>query len=368
MADTFFIDQVTVIEADWLNDLNRLNYTVFNNPATFDDLGLGNLIVLQSLTGSFTITTPQFLSGVSGFGSNSTLSELGFSSSDLAVANGVFYAQGQNGDVEAYDTSFTNLPDLAWSANAQTGTAAFGLAFDGEYFYVGDRGTPSFIHKYNVHGSFTGVSFVADSTNLIGSLSFSDDTLWVLLTNGTVKRFSRLGEQIGSDIDISGTVTSANAIMADSDFFWVAGQSPAPGTASQFDHSGVFQNREIVFAPATGPVSGTASLMEMNGTQFVIGNTSRVVWETTETFANSTTINGIQMTNIGVMANEGDQLQMPDNTIVTVNRVINDNEVELTSTTAVPSGTGTITLIPKEGEREIVSRSGGVHRWRPTKV
>lgn len=33
MADTNFIDRQTVIQADWANDVNRVVYTIFDNPA-----------------------------------------------------------------------------------------------------------------------------------------------------------------------------------------------------------------------------------------------------------------------------------------------------------------------------------------------
>src|SRR3990167_2125625 len=37
MADTTFVDNVTVSAADWFNDVNRLQYTIFDDPATAED-------------------------------------------------------------------------------------------------------------------------------------------------------------------------------------------------------------------------------------------------------------------------------------------------------------------------------------------
>jgi len=61
MADTTFINGVTLTDADWFNDVNRLHYTIFGDPA--DDaaartnLGLGDLAVLDvanaSLVGGY---------------------------------------------------------------------------------------------------------------------------------------------------------------------------------------------------------------------------------------------------------------------------------------------------------------------------
>ena len=38
MADTTFVDQETIIEADWANDVNRLVYTIFQGPQTINDV------------------------------------------------------------------------------------------------------------------------------------------------------------------------------------------------------------------------------------------------------------------------------------------------------------------------------------------
>lgn len=38
MADTNFIDKTTVIQADWLNDVNRLHYTLLQDPNTVQDI------------------------------------------------------------------------------------------------------------------------------------------------------------------------------------------------------------------------------------------------------------------------------------------------------------------------------------------
>jgi len=37
MADTNFIDDATIIYADWLNDVNNLTYTIFGNPSSVNE-------------------------------------------------------------------------------------------------------------------------------------------------------------------------------------------------------------------------------------------------------------------------------------------------------------------------------------------
>ncbi len=51
MVDTTFIDKTTVIEPDWANDVNRLHYTIFGDPATAADI----VITIRTETDSFTL-------------------------------------------------------------------------------------------------------------------------------------------------------------------------------------------------------------------------------------------------------------------------------------------------------------------------
>lgn len=71
MADTTFIDQVTVISTDWLNDLNRLHYTLLADPTTTQEIIDALPIVTTSTAGTSSAADKTKLDGI-GTGANVT--------------------------------------------------------------------------------------------------------------------------------------------------------------------------------------------------------------------------------------------------------------------------------------------------------
>ena len=71
MADTTFIDQVTVIPTDWLNDLNRLHYTLLADPTTTQEIIDALPIVTTSTAGTSSAADKTKLDGI-GAGANVT--------------------------------------------------------------------------------------------------------------------------------------------------------------------------------------------------------------------------------------------------------------------------------------------------------
>ena len=64
MADTTFIDQVTVISTDWLNDLNRLHYTLLADPTTTQEIIDALPIVTTSTAGTSSAADKAKLDGI----------------------------------------------------------------------------------------------------------------------------------------------------------------------------------------------------------------------------------------------------------------------------------------------------------------
>ena len=64
MADTTFIDQVTVISTDWLNDLNRLHYTLLADPTTTQEIIDALPVVTPSTAGTSSAADKTKLDGI----------------------------------------------------------------------------------------------------------------------------------------------------------------------------------------------------------------------------------------------------------------------------------------------------------------
>lgn len=78
MADTTFVNNVTLTDSDWFNDLNRLHYTILGDPA--------NLTALRSTLG---VVTPSQITA--SLGANVALNNTG------AYFDGPSIAQGSTG-------------------------------------------------------------------------------------------------------------------------------------------------------------------------------------------------------------------------------------------------------------------------------
>lgn len=124
------------IPADWLNDLNRLNYTVFGNPTNAQtartNLGLGTAATVNTGTGAANVpTTAEADARYAPIAGNSTqtFAVANATAADEAVALGQFgNSQAQNG--------YTKLPNgliLQWAriaaANTTTGGAGTTTTF-----------------------------------------------------------------------------------------------------------------------------------------------------------------------------------------------------------------------------------------------
>ncbi len=72
MADTTFIDQVTVIPTDWLNDLNRLHYTLLADPTTTQEIIDALPIATTSTNGTMSAADKTKIDGLLGEGSTGT--------------------------------------------------------------------------------------------------------------------------------------------------------------------------------------------------------------------------------------------------------------------------------------------------------
>lgn len=61
MADTTFINTITLTDSDWFNDVNRLHYTIFNDPGTLSTARYtflnGMDKITNALTSAINITT-----------------------------------------------------------------------------------------------------------------------------------------------------------------------------------------------------------------------------------------------------------------------------------------------------------------------
>ena len=55
MADTTFVDGATLTDDDWFNDVNRLHYTILDDPA--DSAGVNNKLPIAQLSKSVAYTT-----------------------------------------------------------------------------------------------------------------------------------------------------------------------------------------------------------------------------------------------------------------------------------------------------------------------
>lgn len=129
MADTTFVNNVTLTDADWFSDLNRLHYTIFGDPA--DDaaartnLGLGGLAVLDSpiTVSSTTATTSGTEKDVTGISSGVKKIDINFIGVSTNGTSHYLIQIGDSGGIEntSYNGNGTVLSSVATTTNYTTG-------------------------------------------------------------------------------------------------------------------------------------------------------------------------------------------------------------------------------------------------------
>lgn len=70
MADTTFVNAATLTDADWFNDVNRLHYTIFGDPA--NAAAVATAISAATLTGTQTLTNKRITPRVGSAASSAT--------------------------------------------------------------------------------------------------------------------------------------------------------------------------------------------------------------------------------------------------------------------------------------------------------
>lgn len=144
MADTTFTNGVTVTDADWFNDLNRLHYTIFNDPADFTAVQTA----MFTNVGAVNLADP---SGFITFPSKSQLSggQIAGSRTVSACQAGTFTPTLKFGGASTGITSstadavYSRINNLVYisvyivltSKGSATGTATIGLPFAANIVY-----------------------------------------------------------------------------------------------------------------------------------------------------------------------------------------------------------------------------------------
>lgn len=136
MADTTFINGVTLTDADWFNDVNRLHYTIFGDPA--DDaaartnLGLGALAVLNTV-------------GAGAQGRITLTSGTPVTTTDVTGATTVYFTPYKGNKLELYDgtdwvlQTFTELSQATSDTTKSPAAVANNSNYD--LFVWSDAGT-----------------------------------------------------------------------------------------------------------------------------------------------------------------------------------------------------------------------------------
>lgn len=133
MSDTTFTNGVTLTDADWFNDVNRLHYTIFGDPAT-GSAAIGNAII--DAKGDIIVGTADNVAARKAVGSNgkilvadSTQSDgliwTDFSKDPLNVNPNMLIDQANEGSLYTVNTTGVQGPD-GWTGNA-VGAGVFKL-------------------------------------------------------------------------------------------------------------------------------------------------------------------------------------------------------------------------------------------------
>ena len=126
MADTNFVDGVTIINANWLNDINNLNYTLLSNPSTTLEIAEELPLVTQTTVGTMSTTDKIKLDNLSGGGGGYNLLRGNFFLNQREVSGTVILAVGEYGHDRFRGGSSGCSYTFATSENTTTITIATG--------------------------------------------------------------------------------------------------------------------------------------------------------------------------------------------------------------------------------------------------
>lgn len=231
MADTTFTNGVTVTDADWFNDLNRLHYTIFSDPAdltavktsvlaspvaigsgtpaagTFTNLvATGNASVTGTLGVTGAATLPS-ITGVTTFANQPVLSSL--------TASRAVFTDGSKGLVSNAITGTGNVvmsasPTLTGTITAASATLSGNLTLSGltsgrvPLVSTGGLVTSSGTYAYNDTGGATGRSLTVSGSGSGGVTIKAQATTAAAI--GTLEAASTSGSAIVSSSSGAGAV------------------------------------------------------------------------------------------------------------------------------------------------------------------
>lgn len=147
MSDTTFTNGVTLTDADWFNDVNRLHYTLFNDPTTTASIAAAIAPSITSL-GAIQLTSTLSVSGAAAFASVQVGGVLSVSAqavmAGLTVGGMLSVSAGVAGAViatqanmeSAASTGSTSLIVTPGRLQYHPGTAKAWVRFDGSSLSV----------------------------------------------------------------------------------------------------------------------------------------------------------------------------------------------------------------------------------------
>lgn len=201
MADTTFTNGVTLTDADWFNDLNRLHYTIFADPA--------NAAAAATAIGVGTASTPTF----AGLNLSSPLAAAsggtGISSLGTGVATALGQAVSGSGNIALTTSPVFTTPNIG-TPSAATLTNATGLPLTTGVTGTlpvanGGTGATSLTANNVLLGNGTSaLQVVAPGTS--GNVLTSNGTTWVSSAS------TSSGFTLGTATSLSGTSTTLTGI------------------------------------------------------------------------------------------------------------------------------------------------------------
>ncbi len=199
ISDTTFTNGVTLTDADWFNDLNRLNYTIFGDPA--------NAAAVRTALG-LTLAQGNYLSGV-GMANNA-----GDATNDIDIASG--QCTDSTNAVNITCAAMTKRLDANWAAGTNQGFRNSGAAITNTTYHIYAVATAAGVQDYYAHTSTTvatvitalqaetgGASYLY--ARRIGSIIRSAGAILAFIQDGDYFRLS----SVVLDVDVTNPGTAA---------------------------------------------------------------------------------------------------------------------------------------------------------------